>query len=53
MQPQRGKWRANTAVGENIDVAAPTAPPKLIREMLPLHVQEVLPFPAKDAVLDL
>jgi type IV pilus assembly protein PilM len=34
------------------DVTVPKAPLKLIREMLPLHVQEVLPFPAKDAVLD-
>ncbi|WP_309616824.1 type IV pilus assembly protein PilM [Salinibacterium sp.] len=34
------------------DISMPKAPIKMIREMLPLHVQEVLPFPAKDAVLD-
>ncbi len=34
------------------DISMPNVPIKMIREMLPLHVQEVLPFPAKDAVLD-
>lgn len=34
------------------DLSVPKMPLNLIRESLPFHVQEMLPFPTKDALLD-